>query len=464
MLNRTLFFVGCLCFFVTFSASAIQPAINTQFICPPCDQSCDIVKYDSGGICPVCSMRLEKKGDYNKTLSRKQIHEDLNILIKTLKTNHPGIYDYRTKFEIDSMFVSYRKEAYHQKQLLSFYEVVSKIVAAVGDAHTYPMNPVDVKIMQEELLFPKIPRIDENQIYLDDRRLESINGHSEKEILKALQAVSNSDGNTLPYKNAWIEMEFPLRYFVSIDTSSLFEVKFKDGETLQLDGNSYFREGFKQNHPDPSFSVNGDTAVIKIPTWEDKTAGSFNNDLEQMAESSELGRFIAEAMHKVDVLNITRLTIDLRGNTGGKSGPAAILLRHLIDHPFKYYQEIRLSSDEFPTKEFITNKELIQFYESPQAKELIDERDGHFYFKPQLTPTIYPVENTYKGKVDILVDKYTLSVSTDVVAILSKHRDVTVTGNEIGGSLQHYSAGNYLNLQLPNSKIEINVPLQRLSY
>lgn len=161
---------------------------------------------------------------------------------------------------------------------------------------------------------------------------------------------------------------------------------------------------------------------------------------------------------------VDHLIIDLTNNTGGKSGPAAILLSYLIDQPFQYYSKIRISSNHFPTKEHISNKELVDFYESGDAKNLIDKIGDVFYFKDELLPKITPQPKQFSGTVELLVDKYSLSVSTDVIAILKNNREVTITGEEIGGSLEHYCAGNYINLMLPHSGIEVNIPLQRLEY
>lgn len=460
-----LLLVGMVCLSISFSSEAISnPSNSSVYDCNPCDKLLNNQFFINSNAHSPNGYGLAKNGGYNRTLTREEKDEDLDILMTTLKTNHPGIYDYRTQKEIDSLFKVYREEAYLENDLLSFYEIVSKVVAAVGDAHTYPMNPIDLQILKEELLFPIKPKIDDNKIYINGKRLESINGHTEREILLNLQAVSNSDGNTLPYKNAFIEMEFPLRYFVSVDKSSVFRVKLKGEKLRTLKGKSYFEEGLKSPAEDPSLQIEKKSAILKIPSWEDDTAASFNNDLREMEQKSTLGRFIDQSMISIDSLAITSLTIDLRGNTGGKSGPAAVLLRHLIDFPFKYYREIRLSSATFPTKSYVTNDQLIAFYESEKAQDLIDVRNGAYYFKDILLPYIQPAESVYKGRLELLVDKYTLSVSTDVVAILSQHTEVNVKGSEIGGSLKHYSAGNYLNLRLPNSTIEVNVPLQRLQY
>lgn len=206
------------------------------FICPPCNQSCDGQTFEESGTCPVCKMNLQLKGIYNTSLTRKQIEEDVDILISTLKSNHPGIYDYLGEKEFDSLAVAFGQDHLADMNILGEYKIVSKIVESVGDGHTYAMNPIDQNILQEQLLFPIIPEIINNQIFIENKELESINGHSIGELLETLQSFSNSDGSTLPYKNAFIEMEFPLRYFTFIDSSSTIDLRLKNGETKRLNG------------------------------------------------------------------------------------------------------------------------------------------------------------------------------------------------------------------------------------
>lgn len=411
-----------------------------------------------------CNPELVGEGAYNEALTQDQITEDINILVTTLKSNHPGIFDYQSEEDFMQLIGALKTQIKSAPTVLDAYKLVSTIIASVSDAHTYVMNPYYQNILQEELLFPIIPTINNNQITITGKRLKSINGYSEAEILKRLQSFLNSDGNTIPYKNAFIEMEFPLKYFVFMDDSAEFELVLENGEPQHLKGKSYFKTGLRPADPGTSFTIEGNNAILKIPSWEDDSASSFNQDLEAMAQNSTLGKFINESLEEAINSKATHLTIDLTGNKGGKSGPAALLLSYLISKPFKYYSEISVSSNSFPTKEYITNKELVAFYESKDAHRLIEEIEGNYFFKDMLLPTISPQPHLFLGPVEILVDKYSLSVSTDVVAILKKNRAVKITGDEIGGSLEHYCAGNYLNLRLPNSGIEVNIPLQRLKY
>ncbi|GAA0732213.1 hypothetical protein GCM10009430_45190 [Aquimarina litoralis] len=435
-----------------------------EFVCVPCNLSCDLETFSKGGSCATCGMKLLQKGSYNKKLSKEEIVEDLNILTSTLKNNHPGIYDYQSEKDYEKTNSNLIESIESDSNVLEAYKIFSQNISVVGDAHTYVMHPYYDNILQEELLFPVIPEINNNEIWINGKRIKSMNGNSEDEILKQLQKYSNSDANKLSYKNAFIEMEFPLRFFTFMDKSSVFNIIFIDGETKNIRGKSFFNKGLRPKKSSPSLLFNNDTAVIKIPSWEDESASSFNNDLAKMSKNSKLGKFLSDAMKNVIHRNVNNLVIDLTGNKGGKSGPAAILLSYLINKPFKYYSEIKIASDKFPTKQYISNKELVNFYESDDSKKLINKVNEEYFFKENLLPEIQPNAEYYSGNIELLVDKYTLSVSTDVVSILQNNREIKITGKEIGGSLYHYCAGNYINLILPNSKMEVNIPLQRLKY
>lgn len=452
------------CLGLLFPLIVFKQSSKVEFICPPSSQTHVLKQFDGSGYCSVCEMKLVEKGTCNKSLTKNQIEQDIDILITTLKSNHPGIYDYHDEQYFDSLILDFKQEYSTDLNILGEYKIVSKIIASIGDAHTYAMNPIDHNILEERMLFPIVPTVNNNQITIDDQPVESINEHPEDEILKTLQSFSNSDGNALPYKNAFIEMEFPLRYFTFIDTSSTFKVKLRNGEVKNLKGKSYFKTGLRPKPAEPSFIIDGSKAVLKIPSWEDEMASSFKNDLKEMAETTKLGQFIKVSMEKTISSSVEHLVIDLTGNLGGRSGPAAILLTYLIDSPFKYYSELKIASDKFPTKAFITNEDLVDFYESDEAKSLIYEKDGEFYFNDEILSSVQPNPNQYSGTVELLVDKYSLSVSTDVVAILKNNREIQITGDEIGGSLEHYCAGNFINLKLPNSGIEVNIPLQRIKY
>lgn len=454
----------CLLCLLLLSILGCNRETTKQFVSPPFDQSYDLTFFGHGGPGSDYGMELLEKGIYNKPLSQEQILEDFNILVTTLKSNHPGLYDYQSEKDWARTIKSLKREIKTAKNGLDEYRLVSKLIAAVADAHTYVMNPYYQDILREELLFPMIPTVNNNQIFIDGVRLKSINQHTEEEILEQLQLFANSDGNTLPYKNAFIEMEFPLKYFTFMDESPVFEIVLENGKSQTLEGKSYFESGLRPKVPAPSFNLNGKSATLKIESWEDETAASFNNDLEEMAQNSTLGQFVKQSMEKAIEEQLEHLIIDLRGNKGGKSGPAAILLRYLINQPFKYYSEISFASDRFPTKEYITNKELIAFMESEDAKRMIDQVGDTYLLKESFLNEILPQSKPFLGTLEVWVDKYSLSVSTDVVAILKKNREVKITGDEIGGSLEHYCAGNYIYLKMPNSGIEVSIPLQRLKY
>ncbi|MEM9327826.1 MAG: hypothetical protein AAGA85_19305, partial [Bacteroidota bacterium] len=163
-----------------------------------------------GGCCQETS-KLVEVSTYNQSLTASQIKEDFDVLVTTLKTNHPGLYDYQNEDDFQSLTKSLENKILSAANVLDVYGIVSRLIAAVGDAHTYAINPYYQNILEEELLFPIIPQIDKNQITIEGKRLKSINGNPEEQILTRLQSFANSDGKTIPYKNAFIEMEFPVK-------------------------------------------------------------------------------------------------------------------------------------------------------------------------------------------------------------------------------------------------------------
>ncbi|MBT0587947.1 S41 family peptidase [Alteromonas oceanisediminis] len=401
---------------------------------------------------------------YTDTILPTSATEDLHILETTLRSNHPSLFDYQSKAEFEMLTEELSQNVACAKTSADIFALASQMVASIGDAHTYVINPHELEIQAREPLFPLAIDIVNNQMFIDEKQVEEINDMTVASILKSLQRYLPSDANTTPYKNAFIQQDFATLFFTLLDRSSQFEIRFVDGQRMTLAAELRKTNKKSKEESHPSLKIMGSTATIKIPSWEDSSASSFNTPLAETAQNSFLGEFIFDAMSKVTIKDVNQLVVDMRGNKGGKSGPAALLLSFLISEPFKYYEEITVASDQFPTYEHVANKSLVDFYKSEKAQQLIEERGGQLFFKSELMPKIIPQPNVFVGDIVVMVDKFSLSVSTDVVANLIQHTNATVVGDEIGGSLTHYSAGNYLDLVLPNSKIRVNVPLQRLVY
>src|SRR5688572_19398830 len=70
---------------------------SPHFICPPCNASCDTLKFDSAGVCPVCKMALLDREAFSKdvifkTFSVEALKEDFQVYRTALEKSHPAIY------------------------------------------------------------------------------------------------------------------------------------------------------------------------------------------------------------------------------------------------------------------------------------------------------------------------------------------------------------------------------------
>jgi hypothetical protein len=119
--------------------------------------------------------------------------------------------------------------------------------------------------------------------------------------------------------------------------------------------------------------------------------------------------------------NIHNLILDLRGNQGGHPFFAAVLLSYLAQEPFTYF----------------------------------DDTDRVEEFGPLYEP-MPPSEKTFQGDCYVLVDGGVLSTAGHLVSLIKYHNLGQFVGEEPGSSF--YCNDMSRRIQLPNSKIEVNIP------
>jgi hypothetical protein len=74
-------------------------------------------------------------------------------------------------------------------------------------------------------------------------------------------------------------------------------------------------------------------------------------------------------------------------------------------------------------------------------------------------PAIEPYENNFRGETYIISDASNASATFQFLNYARENRLATIVGQETGGNRQGINGGNYFFLNLPRSKIEIDVPV-----
>lgn len=74
-------------------------------------------------------------------------------------------------------------------------------------------------------------------------------------------------------------------------------------------------------------------------------------------------------------------------------------------------------------------------------------------------PAVEPYQNRFTGKAFIIADSSNASATFQFLNYAQENRLATIVGQATGGNKQGINGGNYLFLSLPNSKVEVDIPL-----
>jgi C-terminal processing protease CtpA/Prc len=150
----------------------------------------------------------------------------------------------------------------------------------------------------------------------------------------------------------------------------------------------------------------------------------------------------------------TSLILDLRGNGGGVDEYGALLLSHLVDRPFRYFDRIKVTSiaPSFATW-------LPRTFESMRTGTVADPEGGY-----RVTTALHagvgrqqPAANPFLGKLVVLIDGGSFSTTADVAAHLRSWRRATFVGEETGGGYAGNTSGLNALIVLPNSRLKTKV-------
>jgi hypothetical protein len=74
-------------------------------------------------------------------------------------------------------------------------------------------------------------------------------------------------------------------------------------------------------------------------------------------------------------------------------------------------------------------------------------------------PRVAPAENNFRGETFVIADASNASATFSFLKFVKDNRLARIVGEESGGNLQGINGGNYYFLNLPNSRIEIDIPV-----
>lgn len=421
-------------------------------------------------------------------LASTDLLKDFNILKEVLLKYHPGLYRFQDSITIQKHFNNLQHELNHDMPISEAYLLFSKFTAKLKCGHTF-CSYYNQSATTKDLLFNKNDKVPFT-FFLFDKRIFVEKNVSDNEQLKQgteVLAINNvpvaiiidtliqyakGDGNsnlkrlsdlnlTGLGKFEAFDIFYPLLFQKSGDTYSL-EIKQPDqNNTLQINVKAISRTerfaliekkyGKQPSTYDDLWSfklLNNEIGYLKI--------GTFVTD----KLTIDWKKFLKKTFGELKEKNIQNLIIDIRGNEGGDDEVNLVLGEHLakkqIEFPaFKELLRYEKISDEF--RPYLNTWDN-SFYD--RTGQVVAKGNSFYTWKKYRGNSIIKQNSkAFQGSTYLLVDAANSSATFFLAAGLKQNKIATIIGSETGGNLKGTNGGQLFFLSLPNSKIEIDIPL-----
>ena len=404
--------------------------------------------------------------------SPEQVKQDFGIFRKSLEETHPGLYRFTTKQWVDSAFASTAANIHDSLSQQEFYRLLAPLVARIKCGHTkfFPQSDVNLNhfhyFYDTTKLFPLKLFFTEGKVQLAGSYNESfdkqyygaevltINGESLPTIREKLMTLIPSDGNIVSSKILELNNYFPAWYanFISAPDSFQIDLLLKDGSKARMNLNPVTLNTINmqikagQNSNLVNFSLyfpESNMALMKI------------RNFYPTSPKDDYKQFLKESFLQIKNNKTEHLIIDLRDNEGGMDRWGALLYSYLTDKKFSYYRELRLSGIKFTTEPYLDKPRFFGI-----LKILVRKKDGKYYWTRHKNLKIQkPQRDPYKGKVYVLVNGNSYSVTAEFAAIAKSNNRALFLGQETGGAFEGNNSGTFAFVNLPHSKLTLAIPM-----
>jgi hypothetical protein len=370
------------------------------------------------------------------------LKEDFKFFREVLEKEHGGLYRSKSKVAIDKLFDSIYSQLNRPMAQLEFGKSVLFMVSSLQDGHTG--TDITRSLLSEygvnEKMFPFFLYHIGDKAYVICSKLKelpegteilSIDGRPTGFIKNELFKYLPSDGSIVTKKNQILnDGAFPYLYRWIFGSKNDFNVIYKNtgGESRAINIPAMTVPEFEC---EMEKSSDADTKNLQLKYYTNNTAlltiKTF--DKRRLGGNEVLDKFLDTAFAHINASKATKLIIDLRGNGGGADEYGALLYSYLTDKSFKYFASIT------------SNSHVIK----PVENSLLRLQ------QPQM--------HSYPGKVFFLIDGRSFSTTADFCAIAKSHQRGLFIGEETGGGYHGNTSGTTRSIKLPNSNINVTIPL-----
>jgi hypothetical protein len=414
------------------------------------------------------------------------LRSDLALLQQILEANHPSLYWYTPKDSMDYYFREAINSITDSLNELQYKNKLARLVARIHCGHTavrfsknygrianryrYPQFPLALKAWDDSLVVLA-------SVYPNDRIFKrgtivtAINGLAPQQLFDSIFPYISTDGYADNYKSQLISGNFPGWYKTIFgDADSVYRITYLDStgheQSTAIHAYNPAKDSTHQKierdnrREQPSRRTLRKLRLLNKRSLYIDTAANTAFMRVTSFTGGRLKTFFRRSFRELKKLGITNLVLDLRENGGGNVGNSIRLTEYLTDTAFRIGDTVAAINRSFPYGRYIKPKfffRMAMFFGSRKMD------DGRFHYRRYEQHYYQPSSNNhFTGKIYLLQGGYSFSAATMLIAQLKGQSHVTVVGEETGGSYYGNSAMHIPTITLPNTGIQVTLPMYRL--
>ncbi|CAI8875886.1 S41 family peptidase [Chryseobacterium sp. IT-36CA2] len=411
-----------------------------------------------------------------------QFVEDLRTFRSIREKANSGLYVYRTKEQIDSIYQKAEADARNSKNIFDFYKVIANVTGFEGSCHNYTdlPNHASYYLTQKPEYLPITLKNIDGRLLQDSKdvalplgaEILSINGVPAKEMISRFSKYYFSDGYSMPYKETTgFERGMLDKFYIEFGTHKNYVISYQwNGNVKEVSLPGISLGNFKKLQ-DSRHSLTFDKKLLSEKYSFTKEAQGLYRlsvrgfDFATGKEDPAYKKFSAFLDQMMDTLErekIENLIIDLRGNTGGTGALYEKVFSYLTQRPFRDSHYAYTKFNEVPMEEklvitslFLSNGVKDKHGLNAYLKQLYPKDvQGKYYWADDKNPSIMPNERTFKGQLYLLVDQRVASAASHLASLIKSYTNAIVIGKETVGGYYEHNGHLPLVYELPNTGIQ----------
>jgi len=470
-------------------------------------------------------MEIGKINDYNKTMkhsfflflvfisslmvysqsvddhfSKKNMVKDLQIFRNIREEANSGLYKYRTRREIDSIYNWATQEIEVSKTYRDFYNIICALTDFEGSLHndtSLPDKYYESLRSEKSGFFPYPIKLIEGKLILNISNKEiplgaeivAINNNPIGKVLPNLYKYYTTDGVNVTGKSIGINYSFSKYYRLHYGLTDSFNIKYKphnsnEIKSIALQSTSYknYYKNVENRYSKPfdeldylnynefkeKFSyreIDSETAILTINTF---VIGWHAQDKEHLAYVNYLDSVFTIIKNK----GIENLIVDVRHNGGGTDPNDLVTYSYLAQRNFSENNQAWISFKKIPYLKYTQSKipAFIRplgalYYNRAFKKEFNHYKNGQYYQdSTSLDHKIRtPNRNAFTGYIYLLISPRVASAGSLFSAMLAGNDNSITIGEESMGGYYGHNGHTPLSYVLPKSKLIIDFSIVNLS-